>query len=136
MERTPGDMAVVVLSDALQDAYDMGYSEFADVPSEEYTSREEIYRGLDGFRQYARYSNHVLPHLRALAGYGDGGHGTYQVSRPVAVVHPADLDDRPIEAEEAQPRHLLRQITEAWDMGAVDAMKGEEPDADEAVALA
>jgi len=33
----------------------------------------------ESYSQTAEYANHILPHLRKLAGYGDNGKGTYTI---------------------------------------------------------
>ncbi|GAG86470.1 unnamed protein product, partial [marine sediment metagenome] len=47
---------------------------------------------MDSFTQYAKYSNHILPELRSLAGFEDDtGVGTYTYARSEGVVF--DLDE-------------------------------------------
>lgn len=60
-----------------KEAYNLGFEETNNV-AVDIENKQEAYESLDNFRQYARYSNHILPELRSLAGFKDNGKGTYQ----------------------------------------------------------
>ena len=88
------------------------------------------------FRESAAYANHVLPTLRAAAGFSDAGQGTYQETRQVAAVTPGCEGDRPADARLTTSDRLLDVLVDAWDRGAHDAVDGREPDADRAPSAA
>ena len=119
------DMAVVVLETAVEEAYRMGYMRFNS--ADEIDSDEDIHMALDGFIQSAEWANTVLPSLRATAGYADGGRGTYQLARDVALIRHYEMDDRPIEAEQLNSSYLYDDLVDAFQYGAIDAMEGNEP---------
>jgi len=57
---------------AALEAYEMGYNEMGSDPV-----NPTIF-DMDGYHSGARYSNIILPELRAMAGYEDSGMGTWQ----------------------------------------------------------
>lgn len=116
-------MKVIVAERAEREAYEMGYERF-----EDQDSRGEVDADLDLtlFRDSAAYTNYVLPSLRALAGYEDGGHGTYTIGGEIAIVDEADLDDTPIEAETWTAGEYLDVLVDRWTDGARDACLGNE----------
>jgi len=81
-------------SAAAEVAYRMGrsvYGEDTGIPRELVDTSEDRFLGrihdsLDYYKESARWANTDAPRLRALAGYQDGGHGTYQVC-PGDTVH-------------------------------------------------
>lgn len=68
--------------------------------------------GLNHFRDFATYSNEVLPELRRMAGYEDAGAGTYQVAREVEAT--ADDADYTFEVSTSE---LLSRAVDAFDRG-------------------
>lgn len=124
---TDGDVAVVKPYYLKEEAYTMGYDEFDDLtlaPDEE--------ADLDGFTDTARYANHILPDLRAMAGFADGGHGTYQQGRQVAAIEPGCEEDEPAEADLTTAQEIFNELVDAWRQGAYDAIEGRERDPDNA----
>jgi len=113
---TSGDVAVVKPDYLLEEAYRMGHDRFED--AEEPPEDEEV--DLYPFKGSATWANHVAPRLRAMAGYADSGHGTYQEDRQVAAIHSGAEEDEPAEADLIDPHYLYRALVEAWDLGAYD----------------
>lgn len=116
-----GDTAAVVREVRVLDtATRRGWNEFGagDDPSDEPAG------AVDHFTGSARYANHVAPDLRALAGYGDAGHGTYRVERPVVVIPEGDGDDVPATGEILRARDVFDAVHDAWMEGAYDALEG------------
>lgn len=111
---------VVELAEVLSQAKRLGWSEFPETsePSDEYP--------LSNFRETSNWANRLAPRLRALAGYGDAGHGTFQVHRDVAVIMEGDEDDVPAEATVMSTSMLYEDIVDAFDEGARAAMDGED----------
>lgn len=120
---TDGDIAVVKPYYAVEDAYGLGYDEFEDAEVPEGEDPD-----LEGYHSSARYANTILPRLRAMAGHGDAGHGTYQQGRQVAAIHPGAEEDRPAEATLTEARHVFDVLIEAFQMGVHDAISGTERD--------
>ena len=112
---------VVELVEVLAQAKRLGWSEFPETfePSDEFP--------MSNFRETSRWSNSIAPRLRSLAGYGDAGHGTFQLHRDVAVIMEGDEDDVPAEATVMSTSMLYEDIVDAFDEGARAAMEGEEP---------
>lgn len=111
------NVKVVVLPEAKEEAYNMGYDEFSGIEADNPEDTD-----LAPFRDSARYCNHILPRLRAMSGFFDRGHGTYQEGGKVVVVdYPGD---RPMGGEITETRYVLDEIIEAWDTGAYDALDG------------
>ena len=113
---TSGDVAVVKPYYLLAEAYRMGHSEFE--PLDEPPEDEEM--DLAPFHDGARYCNHILPKLRAMAGYADSGHGTYQEHRQVAAIHTGCEEDEPAEADLMAASEVFEQLADAWNTGALD----------------
>jgi len=112
---------VVNIDAAEEEAYEMGYDKFTGVAAD-----VEGDFDLEHFRDSADYANNVLPSLRALAGHGDTGPGTYTVDREVAVIEYHQVEDLPAEGERAEAHHLLTELLEMWERGAYDAGEGRE----------
>jgi len=109
-------MKVIITQRVEQEAYEMGYERFDrmdPVPADGFD--------LSGFQGSATYANHVLPSLRALAGFEDTGHGTYQQNQTVALVDEADLEDNPIDADETMANEYFQTLMDEWRAGAYDA---------------
>ena len=117
---TSGDVAVVKPYYLLGEAYSMGHAEFEDMdaPPEE----EEL--DISPFKESARWANIIAPKLRSMAGYADGGHGTYQDHRQVAAIHAGCEEDEPAEADLVDASDLYSAIVEAYDTGALDGWEG------------
>lgn len=117
---TSGDVAVVKPYYLLEEAYQKGHDEFAgmDAPEDD----EEL--DISPFKGSARWANIVAPELRSMAGYADGGHGTYQQQRQVAAIHAGCEEDEPAEADLVDCSHLFEALVEAWDTGALDGWEG------------
>lgn len=108
---------VVREAHAKDEARAMGRRRFEDI---EVDSRDEF--DLQPFMDSASYSNHVLPTLRCMAGYGDRGTGTYTVVREVALIPDGAEDDSPAEATVIESTWLLSELTQAWIDGAYAAV--------------
>lgn len=111
---------VIVADRSEEQAYELGYERFDAVDVDE----DEI--DLEGFRSGAEYANHVLPSLRALAGFEDSGYGTYQEGGEIAIVDEANLDDDPIQGASWTASDYLNVLVNRWHDGARDAIRGEE----------
>jgi hypothetical protein len=117
----PEQIAVVKPHYAKEEAYNDGYERFEAMDIEESEDFD-----LAPFQDSATYANHVLPNLRAMAGFGDSGHGTHTENRKVAAIKPGCEEDEPAEAELLASRHLIDELTNAWTAGAHDAALGRE----------
>ena len=97
----------------------MGHSRFedAEVPEDGDT---DLYESLSYFKEYAKWSNSIAPQLRAMAGYADRGHGTYQQDRQVAAIKPGCEEDEPAEADLIDAAYIYDILVESWEMGALD----------------
>lgn len=124
----PNHTAVIDGEQAVTDAYIMGYDRGPD--GDELPDEVELdpHQSLEGFRDGARYANVTLPTLRAMAGFGDRGHGTYQEFREVVVVPAARVDDDPAVGARMSSDDVLRVLMDAWDCGYVDASEDRDPD--------
>lgn len=119
---------VVEESDVLESAYNKGYDFYADDGRSEPV--EEPYRSVGDLKSTARWANSISPRLRALSGFSDEtGKGTYSGERPVALVEEGDEADSPAEAVEIGAVHVFQAAVEAFEQGAVDAMKLNDRDA-------
>lgn len=117
---TQDDTAVILIAEALDDAYADGFDRF-----EGFDTVDDEPADLEGFRGGATYANHVLPRLRAAAGYTDPtGAGTYTGHRDVVVVEPGDEGDRPMPGTTVPSGEVFQELAEAWDAGARDALEG------------
>jgi hypothetical protein len=61
-----------------------------------------------------------------MAGFGDGGHGTYQVHRKVASIDEGCEEDEPATAELTECGYIFEDIVGMFDAGAHDAALGRE----------
>lgn len=111
---------VVVADRVVEQAYNLGYDRFESVEA------DEDVVDLEGFRSGAEYANHVLPELRALAGYDDAGYGTYQQDGEIVIVDEADLDDDPIAGDSWTAGEYLSVVVDRWHDGVRDALEGRE----------
>ena len=117
---TSGDVAVVKPYYLLEEAYRMGHNEFTTMAPPDGDIDEEF--DLSPFKSSARWANHIAPDLRAMAGYADSGHGTYQEHRQVAAIHDGCEEDEPPEADLTDASRLFEALVEAYDMGAYDGV--------------
>ena len=140
-ELTPGDDAPVVnLDKQAEQAYRMGYSEFAGFDSGLGDDRdgEELSVDLSHFKEGATWANNINPKLRCMAGNADPtGMGTWTGERPVVVLRAHEVDDEPAPGTVVGSRHLVDVLIDWWDRGAYDAMEGDDmdPDTGEIVAV-
>jgi len=116
---TSGDIAVVKQAYVLEEAYEMGHSEFSPLDPP-----EDAEMDLAPFKDGARWCNSLLPTLRAVAGFADSGHGTFQEHRQVALVHPGCEVDEPAEADLVDAHIVYQALVSAYDMGAYDGWEG------------
>jgi len=95
-----------------------GYETFADMPGEvaEDTDPQMI-------TDSARWANHELPRLRALAGAGDRHGGTYTDHRDVALIPSGCEDDRPAVADVINSYQFSRTLVDDWFSGAHRAIE-------------
>jgi|APHM01.1.fsa_nt_gi hypothetical protein len=116
-----GDTDTVVVKPhyRTEDAYDKGYDRFEDA---ETLHGEEP--DLSHFYSSATHANHVLPSLRAMAGFEDTAGGCYTKEREVAVIHPGCEEDEPAPADLMSSQYVFEHYFEAWQMGAYDALEG------------
>ena len=123
---TEGEIAVVRIAYATEEAYSMGHGEFSDVEAEE---AEEIDFSL--FTDSARWINVIAPKLRAMAGYGHSGRGSsHTEERQVAAILPGCEEDTPAEADLLEARYIYDELFDAYRMGALDAVEDTyDPDA-------
>lgn len=128
--QTDGDVAVVKPYYAIEEAYTDGYDRFSD--ADPAGDPHEAAEALDGFKSYATFANQVLPSLRAAAGFGDAGHGTYQEPRKVAAIYPGCEEDVPAEADLVDAHTVFVTLVDAFDAGAIDALLSREKDVENA----
>ena len=120
---TSGDVAVVKQAYVLEEAYEMGHSEFSPLDPP-----EDDQMDLAPFKDGARWCNSLLPTLRSMAGFDDSGPGTYTIERKVAAIHPGCEEDEPAEAVLVPSQRVFDCLIEAWRDGAHDAMAGRDRD--------
>lgn len=99
----------------IEDAYHAGYNRFHDSDTVEEPD-------MSFFHDSATYANHVLPDLRAKAGYADSAGGTYTVEREIAMT---DYMAETVEIIDSY--HLFDTLVSAWNRGAEDALRGDDP---------
>lgn len=116
-------IAVVVEQAAVEDAYEMGYDRFEGQELDAEVADEWDY---SYFTETATYSNIVQPALRAIAGYGDSGTGTYTENRTIVLVDAADLDDEPTVGDEYNAKDFSQVLYDRFADGARDAVAGRE----------
>lgn len=122
------DAAVVKVAYAEEEAYSMGFDRF-DQSLPDIDSNEDKRMAVDHFQETAQYANVVAPRLRAISGFDDGGHGTYQMNREVAEVKPGCEEDEPAPARITDARTIFNEVViDAWHRGANDALDGRDPD--------
>lgn len=122
------NIAVVKVDYRLEEAYKMGYGKFEDA---EVGDPEQF--DLSAYHGSAEYANHVLPDLRAMAGFDDSGYGTYQQDRQVAAIAPGCEEDEPAEATLVDAHNVFERLSEAFTTGVYDAVAGNEPNAEQVV---
>jgi hypothetical protein len=111
------EIAVVKPYYRREEAYRKGYEAFSDTDLP-----DEAEPDIDGLRESARYANHVLPDLRAMAGHADRGHGTYNENRQVAAIKPGCEEDEPAAARLTEATRVFGSLLRAWERGAYDAL--------------
>lgn len=119
------NIAVVKPYYATGEAYNMGYRRFSGIDGDETEDFD-----LSPFKSSAEWANNVAPSLRSMAGYDDGGHGTYAHDRQVAAIEAGAEEDEPAEATLTRASYLFSELVEAYDRGAYDAASGRDPDPD------
>lgn len=113
------NIKVVVIPEAKEEAYNMGYDRFQGIPE------EEVYgENLSHFKEYATFCNSIHPGIRAMSGYSDSGHGTYTINGQVVTVEYPE--DRPMDGEITEATYVEQELMEAFDCGAYDAMDGKD----------
>ena len=116
---TEGEIAVVRTYYVTEEAYSMGHSEFSDVEAD---SADDV--EFHHFTENARWSNVILPKLRAMAGFGHSGRGSsHTENRQVAAILPGCEEDEPAEADLVESRHILDSLIDAYRMGALDSVE-------------
>ena len=123
-----GEIAVVKIAYVEEEAYRMGYQRFEDA---ELPEDAEGLESVSHFKETAKWANTIAPRLRAMAGLQDGGHGTYQIDREVAIIKPGCEEDEPAPAELTHSRAVYQEhVAEAFDRGAYDALDGRDSNPD------
>lgn len=117
-------ITVVTEADALDDAYQMGYSRYESMPADEIAANrvQPTEHGID--------DKHILPSLRAVAGFDDIGVGTYNSSQEIALIENGDESDNPATAVKMRSEAFLDHVIRSWRKGAFDAMKATMEEAD------
>jgi len=124
------DVKVIVLPEAKEEAYRMGFDRFKDHKQEvdslieQGEMSEEERHDMSGFHQSATYANHVLLDLRAMAGFRDSGYGTYQIDGKVVTVE--FPEDRPMDGEITESHYIFDELIDTWHNGVYDALEGNE----------
>jgi len=116
------DIPVVVVTEAEENAYQMGYERFTHEPNEPH---DDMW--FSHYTESAEWANSKLPKLRAMAGAKDSmGHGTYTEHQEVVVVE--EPRDRPMSGELTDSRHIHEKLVELFRYGAEDKIDGNDPD--------
>jgi len=111
------DITVVCECDVLDEARNMGYRRYADMPAADIVASWPL-----EYASHGSWDSHILPTLRCLAGYGDRGHGTYQYRQDVALIQDGDEADMPADAIILDSGHLLDDLIVSWQDGAHTAV--------------
>lgn len=114
-------IAVVKPAYAEEEAYELGYKRFEGLDADERGDFD-----LSHFKESAEWANSVAPKLRAKAGFGDSGTGTYRRGRQVAAIMPGCEEDEPAVAQVLDASFLFNDLVDAFDKGARDAAHGRE----------
>lgn len=111
------EVPVIYERKVLREAYDMGFSKFegSEVEPEDFE--------IGHYTESARYINNVAPKLRAMSGFDDAGHGTYQEPSSVVVVPPEHEDDEPMTGKVMSSGEVNNRVFEAFSNGAYDAVR-------------
>jgi len=117
---TDNTIPVVVEPEVKEEAYRMGYKRF----DERHESEEIGEYWFSHYTESAEWANITRPELRAMAGAGDAGHGTYTEHRDIVVVQ--DPDDRPMQGTEYDSHHLHSELVKHYKNGAHDKVEGRE----------
>jgi hypothetical protein len=115
---TDNTIPVVVEPEVKEKAYRMAYERFNEQPED----KDEHW--FTHFSGSAEWANRKLPTLRAMAGAGDAGHGTYTEHRSIVVVQ--DPGDRPMQGTEYDSHHLHSELVKHCKNGAHDKVEGRE----------
>jgi len=117
------NIKVVTEVTVLHKAYNMGYSNGSGGDSV-----ENPVESLSHYKATAQYINNTAPSLRAVSGYTDSGHGTYQTENKVAVIPNGSEDDSPADAELMGSYYVYEAVQEAYNQGFLDAVDGKDAD--------
>jgi len=110
------DTKVVVLPEAKESAYNMGFNCF-----EESHDVDDYW--FTHYTESAEWANSKLPTLRCMAGYEDSmDRGTYHGYQEVAIV--AFPDDRPMDADLVNSHYVLDELIDQFRAGAHDKLHG------------
>ena len=109
---------VIREAEAKDEAEAMGYRRFEGMEVDSYESFD-----IAPFRDSSTYCNHVLPRLRALAGFGDAGTGTYTIQQDIVVIPQGCEDDLPAEGERDTSEGMYEALVECWHNGAYRAVR-------------
>lgn len=115
-------IAVIPEAEVLDEAYSMGYDRFSGAGT--VGEESDPFEALNAFKEYAQFSDNVLPSLRALSGYVDSGPGTYTVEREAVVVPVGSGDDLPRDGQHIGVQFIHEKVTDSWERGAMDALEG------------
>ena len=120
-QNTNADVAVVEIDYQEEAAYNMGHAEFADHDTADDPEVDPYF-----ITDSARYANIIAPDLRAMAGYGDRGMGTYTEDRQVAAIVPGCEEDVGVQlADLTDASALFDELHSAFFRGAHDALAAE-----------
>lgn len=110
---------------AKEDAYSEGYERFSRFDGEETEDFD-----FAPFTDSAEWANHILPRLRATAGYDDVENdeqtrtGTYQIENQIVLVE--EPDDEPAVGELTDGHFFFEDLVDCYRSGAYDAATGRE----------
>lgn len=111
-------ITVVTEADALDTAYQMGYSRYESMTAADIAAAGPIHP-----TEHGAWDTHILSSLRAVAGFDDMGVGTYNSSQEIAVIENGDESDSPATAEKMESQMFLDTVIDNWRAGAFDAMR-------------
>ena len=118
-------ITVVTEADALDTAYQMGYSRYESMAAADIAAAGSIHP-----TEHGAWDRHILPSLRAVAGFDDMGVGTYNSSQEIALIENGDESDSPATAVKMRSEAFLDHVIRSWRKGAFDAMKETMEEAD------
>jgi hypothetical protein len=118
-------ITVFTEADALDDAYQMGYSRYESMTAADIAAAGPIHP-----TEHDAWDTHILSSLRAVAGFDDMGVGTYNMIQEIAVIETGDESDSPATAQKMEAYMFLDTVIDNWRAGAFDAMKETMEEAD------